>query len=460
LRPSAGAAADSVDGADVGIAPLSATQRFFFTTYGPSAHFNQAILLRARRPVTLGALRTACATLVARHGMLRARFLQRDGEWQQEVLAAAAVAPLVLALDLCASPDADDELQAHATHMQRGFALERAPLWSAVLYDLPEGQRLLLSAHHLIVDGVSWRVLVEDLERALNAQPLPPRSAPYAVWVDCQHRYAAAGLAAERSYWPPAAHFPTATDGGDRHVDRRAARVALSADVTRALLTDAHKAYATEINDLLIAAVAAAWRAWTGEARCALTLEGHGREPLGDELDVARTVGWFTSIFPVAFELPPHTDVGATIKHVKETLRAIPNRGAGYGILRFLAKPRVELAPLPPLAFNYLGRFDTGGDGWFVPAPEPGPATASPELALPWLELTAAVVGDEMDLVLAYSARRYDERAARAFLDHVRAELERVVEHTVQRENVELTASDFDYPDFTQESLDNFLRAL
>jgi non-ribosomal peptide synthase protein (TIGR01720 family) len=344
--------------------------------------------------------------------------------------------------------------------MQRGFALERAPLWSVVLYDLPDGQRLLLSAHHLIVDGVSWRVLVEDLERAFEAQALPPRSAPYAAWVEGQQRYAAAGLAAERAYWPPAAYLPAATDGGDRHADRRAVRLALSAGVTRALLTDAHKAYATEINDLLIAAVAAAWCAWTGETRCALTLEGHGREPLVEELDLARTVGWFTSIFPVAFELPPHTGVGATIKYVKETLRAIPNRGAGYGILRYLAEPRVELAPLPPLAFNYLGRFDTGADGWFAPAPEPGPETASPELALPWLELTAAVAGDEMDLALAYSARRYDERAARAFLEHVRAELERVVEHTLGREKTELTASDFDYADFTPESLDAFLRAL
>ncbi len=460
LRPSAGPAAGAVDGADVGIAPLSATQRFFFTTYGPSAHFNQAILLRPRRPVTLGALRAACATLAARHGMLRARFVQRDGAWQQEVLAAAAVEPLVLALDLRAAPDADDELQAHAAQMQRGFALERAPLWSAVLYDLPEGQRLLLSAHHLIVDGVSWRVLVEDLERTLSAQALPPSSAPYAAWVDRQHRYATAGLAAEHVYWPSPKYLPAATDGGDRYADRRDVRVALSAGVTRALLTGAHKAYATEINDLLIAAVVAAWRAWTGEMRCALTLEGHGREPLGDELDIARTVGWFTSVFPVAFELPPHTGVGATIKHVKETLRGIPNRGAGYGILRFLAEPRVELAPLPPLAFNYLGRFETGDDGWFAPAPEPGPATAAPELALPWLELTAAVVGEEMDLALAYSVRRYDERAARAFLDHVRAELERVVEHTLQREKAEFTASDFDYADFTPESLDDFLRAL
>jgi non-ribosomal peptide synthase protein (TIGR01720 family) len=227
------------------------------------------------------------------------------------------------------------------------------------------------------------------------------------------------------------------------------------------LLTDAHTAYATQINDLLIAAVACGWRAWTGERRCALTIEGHGREPLETELDLSRTIGWFTSFYPFAVELPANADTGGAIKVVKEALRAIPDRGAGYGILRYLTADGRRLPPLPPLAFNYLGQFDRDADGWFERAPEPGPATAAGDVRLPWpLELTAAVVEGRMELTLAYSARRYDAAAAASFLTLIQSELEGIVHHTSGRDATEHTASDFDYAGFSQEGLESFLRTL
>ena len=238
-------------------------------------------------------------------------------------------------------------------------------------------------------------------------------------------------------------------------------RTVLPENETSALLTTAHKAYSTEINDLLIAAIARAWYAWTGEAQCRLTVEGHGREPLGGEIDLSRTIGWFTSIYPVTIELPPAVPVGGAIKLVKETLRAVPNKGAGYGILRYMDGGEVALVPLPPLAFNYLGRFDSAGNGWFERAPEEAPATAAADLPVPWpLELTAAVIDGRMECALTYSGRHFDRAAAQSFLDRFRNELESIVQHTTSRRDTELTASDLDYTGLTQQGLDDFLSTL
>lgn len=468
LRPRASGEA-AATAPETGVAPLSSVGRFFFATYGPSAQFNQALLLRLRRPLTVELLRAACDALARHHGMLRARFVRRDGEWVQEILPADAVRASVESVDLRDRAGSSEELQRHAATVQARFSIDRAPLWSVVLYDLPDGQRLLLSAHHLIIDGVSWRIFVDDLESALdqlvqNRPPvLAPGSASYAAWAESQRAVAAGGLAAERAYWPLAegVRDDRRASAEDRYGDRRDVRVILTRELTRVLLTGAHAAYATQINDLLLAAVVCAWKAWSGDRRCAMTIEGHGREPLEADLDLTRTIGWFTSFYPFAIELPAGVETGGAIKLVKEALRAVPNRGAGYGILRYGTPDGDRLPPLPPLAFNYLGQFDRDPDGWFERAPEPGPATAGGDVRLPWpLEITAAVVDGRMELTLAYSARRYEERAAASLLGLVHDELEAIARHTSGRGATEHTASDFDYAGFDQESLESFLRTL
>jgi fengycin family lipopeptide synthetase B len=236
-------------------------------------------------------------------------------------------------------------------------------------------------------------------------------------------------------------------------------RAVLPEEVTSLLLTVAHKAYSTEINDLLITAVARGWCAWTGKSICALTLEGHGREPFDRDIDLSRTIGWFTSIYPVTIELTPAGDIRRAITSVKDTLRRIPHKGAGYGILRYIAGEEQTVVALPSLAFNYLGRFDS--DAWFERAPEDPPPTSAPDLPVPWpLEVTAAVVEGRLEYALTYSLKRFDRAAAQSFLDHFRRELEHVVHHTMSRAETELTASDIDYAGLTEQGLDDFLGTL
>ena len=144
-----------------------------------------------------------------------------------------------------------------------------------------------------------------------------------------------------------------------RHL-RQGSSIGLDAEQTRQLLQQAPAAYRTQVNDLLLTALARAVCRWSGQGSTLIQLEGHGREDLFDDIDLTRTVGWFTSLFPV--RLTPTADLGGSIKAIKEQLRAIPDKGMGYGVLRYLGDAATQAAlaalPQPRITFNYLGQFD------------------------------------------------------------------------------------------------------
>jgi hypothetical protein len=172
-------------------------------------------------------------------------------------------------------------------------------------------------------------------------------------------------LQGEYEYWrslqlSETARLPIDYEGGENSVaSRRVIGVALSEAQTEALLQQVPQVYHTQINDVLLTALAQALRNWTGAERHLIALEGHGREELFAEVDVSRTMGWFTSVFPVILDLAGANDVGVALKSIKEQLRAIPRRGIGYGILRYLSGiEEFTSAPQPQLVFNYLGQFD------------------------------------------------------------------------------------------------------
>ena len=209
------------------------------------------------------------------------------------------------------------------------------------------GQRLLLVVHHLVVDGVSWRVLLEDLQQALQqlaaGEPprLPGKTSAYQQWARRLVQHAQSpSLLAEAAYWH--AQYRDVTPGLPSQAVSHpvaqeicAVQTCLDPNLTRQLLQQAPAAYRTQVNDLLLTALAQVICAWTGQASTLVQLEGHGREDLFEDIDLSRTVGWFTSIFPV--KLTPALDAGASIKAVKEQLRAVPNKGIGFAILRYLA---------------------------------------------------------------------------------------------------------------------------
>jgi non-ribosomal peptide synthase protein (TIGR01720 family) len=265
-----------------------------------------------------------------------------------------------------------------ADEVHASFDLQRPPLLKAVLFHLGAGQRpyLFMAAHHLVIDGVSWRILQDDLDTAYQQAvrgeviDLGPKTTSFRDWsLGLSDHLAAGGLDDELDYWA------SALDGSELPVDgthprpgasSEAVSVLLTAEETEALLRRAPTVYRTRINDVLLAALAWSLSRWTGRDRVSVDLEGHGREDVLDGVDLSRTVGWFTSMFPVGLDMAISEDPDwrDLVRSVRRQLRAIPRNGFGYGPLRHLGSAEVRglLAAHgggPQISFNYLGQWDS-----------------------------------------------------------------------------------------------------
>jgi amino acid adenylation domain-containing protein/non-ribosomal peptide synthase protein (TIGR01720 family) len=364
-------------GRSEGGAPLTPVQHWFFALGNPEpSYWNQTFLFVVPGDLDSGALEAALADVAEHHDALRLRFRQSGGAWSQAFEDGAAP-PTLEVIEPGASPLAGGaaELETAATRYQSQLDISAGPMLRAVLFRGSAGGpgRLLLAIHHLVVDGISWRVLMADLESAYTqrlkgqAARLPAKTSSFQHWALGLARAAEAGeLSGEAEYWaavvadvPPP--IPRDGAGGTANLEgsSRVLVRELDPERTTALLREAPAAYNTQVNDVLLTAITEAVHEWTGAREVFLDLEGHGREDLVADADVSRTVGWFTSVFPVRFRAGGAADRGRRLLAVKETLRAIPRHGIGYGVLRYLARqPALAAAAEPEISVNYLGQFD------------------------------------------------------------------------------------------------------
>ncbi|MFB6420648.1 MULTISPECIES: non-ribosomal peptide synthetase [Bradyrhizobium] len=449
--------------------------RFFAEDIGNRDHWNQAVLLRPQIRVDWETLRRALLAVGEHHDALRLRFRQVDGAWQAEQ--GPPLTPSEL-LWLRASVGSATEITELARAAQESLSLSSGPLLRAVGMDRADGgQRLLLVIHHLVVDGVSWRILLEDLSLAYNqlqcgnSVTLPPKSDPYASWSERLRAYAStAELAAELPHWRDCgAGTPLPCDeehgGVDRVGDGGEVSLVFGADLTARLLEQAPAAYRTQVNDLLLAALVRAVSRWSPRDEVTVELEGHGREDIFADADVSRTVGWFTTAFPVRLK-NVDSDEASLIKAVKERLRAIPKRGLGYGVLRHLGseQQRHVLAQLaePQIVFNYLGRFDAsvGTTQLFTFAPESaGPSRSAMAPMRGWLNVTGLVRDGRLELSFGYGRKRYRSATIERLAAHYEAALRELVAHCCNGA-CGLTPSDVPLSGLAQADLDRLAMAL
>ncbi|VWD34050.1 non-ribosomal peptide synthetase [Burkholderia contaminans] len=357
-----------------------AQQRFFALDIPHPGHWNQSVAFDVRGPFDADAFARAFDALLTHHDAFRERFARgADGTWH----ASDAAKPYdALPFVEVAARDEADAL-ARFDALQRRLDLGRGPLACACAARLPDGStQLHLAIHHAIVDGVSWRILLDDLDTAYRAacERAPIRlSQPGLradVWASRLARAAtepASPFAGEAAYWGGMAQgddvVPDHPDVTTTNADAAAVVQTIDAALTRAALTDAHAAYRTQTIELLGAALALALAGVRGAASCRVELEGHGREALFDDVDASRTIGWLTSHYPVT--LPVAATASDTLCAVKDTLRAVPHKGLGFGVLAHYgdAATRAALAavPRPRVTFNYLGQFDAPRDATLVP---------------------------------------------------------------------------------------------
>ena len=355
-----------------GPVPLTPVQHWYFEQGGVGDDFTQCVHMELAYRPDVAALRAAVAALLTQHDALRARFSRTADGWRQRYAPVGSDDPLQV-VRLPDGADGDELARRTVAAAHAGLDLADGPVLRAVLFDRAgQPPELFLTAHHLVVDGVSWRILLADLERgyaqAAAGKPvdLGPKSTSYAQWARQLGEHAASGaLDAELDHWTAVeaatpAPLPVDGDAANTYGAERAVTVELDRDTTDALLRRVPGAYRTQVNDVLLAALGRVLAGWTGGSGLLLDLEGHGREELPD-VDLSRTVGWFTSIFPVALDIPAG-DWGELLKSVKEQLRAVPGRGLGYGALRYLRDGSgLGARPAPAVSFNHLGRLDAPG---------------------------------------------------------------------------------------------------
>jgi amino acid adenylation domain-containing protein/non-ribosomal peptide synthase protein (TIGR01720 family) len=463
--------------------PLTPIQRWFLAQPGEPGHFNQAIAVRLAPGVDPERLRRALHAVFEHHDALRLRFV-RDGDgWHQRPgprLAGPADVPLI-ARDLAdLAPDAARAaIAASARASQASLDLGRGPLTRIGLFTRGPDEPCVLVwiAHHLIVDAVSWRVLLDDLETAhrqlLTGHPielLPVRTSLRRWSAALAERAHAQDLAGARDFWraqvAPSALIPQdgpAPDAPDLVADQDEVVARLDPDTTRALLHRAAAAYHTEIGDLLLTALARALRDATGSDVVRLDLEGHGREVLGPQLDVSRTVGWFTTLFPLRLELKGR-DPGADILAVKEAVRRLPARGLDFGPLAWL-RPDSDLAAAPraQVCFNYLGQLDGGVTTALLRGfadVDLGPLHAPSRPRAHAITLDSFVADGALQVRGAFGRHQLRRETVAALVDRFLAALRDLVAHCLTPAAFGRSPSDFPAATLTQPDLDHLLARL
>ena len=384
-------------GAVTGRLPLTPIQRWFFDAHPVDPHhFNQSMFLEVSPDVRPEWLATAVHGLLTHHDALRLRFTQDGQEWSQDNAAPDTDIPFAV-VDLSGiAPDAREaRLAAETARIQSSLNPVSGPLMRAALFVFGSGQagRLLMVIHHLAVDAVSWRILLDDLERMYHqlrrGGDRPPGQDDVVSRVVALADRPRPGSGCRRTdllaTGPGHPHPEVPVDNpraaGDNTVASAAQVICrLARAETTALLKHVQQVYHTHINDVLLTALLQSTCQWTGSRTLLLDVEGHGREelahgqghmggapgsvsdgPSDGDIDLTRTVGWFTSIFPVRLELD-RDHPGEALKSVKEQLRRIPHHGIGYGLLRYLGQaPGLAGPAVPGISFNYLGQFDVAG---------------------------------------------------------------------------------------------------
>jgi amino acid adenylation domain-containing protein/non-ribosomal peptide synthase protein (TIGR01720 family) len=463
-----------------GPSPLTPIQRWFFEQNLESPHhFNQAVMLDLLRPVAASTFEAAFRQLLNQHDALRLRFNRERDTWRQ-IIADRDEHLLVAQVDL--SGLSEDQqmaaLETTAAQVQASLDIFAGPLARAVLFDRGTGKRVLalIVIHHLAVDAVSWHILLEDLETAIGQASngleivLPTSTTSYVEWSRALSEHALGrDIEKEIPYWTAETRKEQTRLSleDDRNIVGAAQTLVFSLDQeeTRAIVRQIPASHKAQVTDLLLAALAEAFVGVTGRRRLLVELEGHGREAIKEGIDLSRTVGWFTAIFPVCLNIEGASTPDQLLNSIKEQLRQVPNRGVGYGMLRYLSDDpamaeRLDAFPQAELSFNYLGHVDAGlrhSSLFEVSAVSAGPMRDLRQKRAYLIEINAGIVGGQLVLHWIYNTEQVDRRTIQEFADGFIASLKKLMAHCMSAAARGYIPSDFPLACLDQQQIDNLL---
>ncbi|NIV11782.1 MAG: hypothetical protein GWN62_11040 [Aliifodinibius sp.] len=460
--------------------PLLPIQQWFLEwDHTEPNHWNQAVLLETPQNFDAQAMQKTLQLLAAHHDTLRMSVKASSGGWTGHIDKAVEISMEHFDISSLAEKQRLETIEQEATRLHRSLNIKQGPIIRvAYFYFGPDTPgRLLLIVHHLAIDWVSWGILLDDLSRfyqgflqSFDPQiSLPPKTTSIKTWAEHLKEYAnSAILSDEIEFWISNTEkskrmLPADFSEGENTVaSEQAITVALPVDVTQQLLNEANQAYQTRAEELLLTALVKTFYDWTSDSSLFVGLEGHGRENLFKDLDLTRTVGWFTSYYPLCLKLEHPEDTGSSLKQIKEQLRTVPNRGVGYGILRYLAdRPEAEIlknSPYPQVLFNYLGRIGIllpeDGSLKLVSNGPVGRERSSKGLRRYLFEINSFIQDSRLHLSWIYSQNIYQQETINALSKNFLSNLSRIIAHCVEPEAGGFTPSDFPLADLDDGDLD------
>jgi len=365
-------------------------QWFFEQPFASPQHWNQGVVLRLPANIEVAQLMDFMRQLLRHHDALRLAVAASGQRYMAHL-------PLSEPARLNAAMLGEDGLQQALTELQADMqpAQGRHLAWALIDRLAGDARGLFIAVHHLAIDAVSWRILVDDLRRLAHGEALPAKTSSYRQWGEGLATYARRAEA-QLPYWrAELAGMPeTAPAGWAGSGAPCEQKLELSEALTRRL-QEATRHFAVDMRELLLAALTRALHGLGLGERQWIMLEGHGREAIDPVLDVSRTVGWFTSMFPLA--LRDQTDWPKLLRHAAEQLRRVPDKGVGYLPLRANPDFRAHL-PLPTVALNYLGVYQSGTDAWQALPIAPGRPSAADNPSAELISLHGGVFDGRLTL--------------------------------------------------------------
>ncbi|WP_160647578.1 non-ribosomal peptide synthetase [Chengkuizengella marina] len=460
-----------------GAVPLTPIQHWFFEQdFAMMNHWNQAVLLFSHDELVPEYIEEVFTRILEHHDALRMVYSTEKKQILQWNRGVQSELFQLHVFDLKEEFNEKDAMSLKEKELHRKIDLVNGPLVQLGIYKLNEGHYLQIIIHHLVVDGISWRILLEDIKNGyvslMNGEEIifPEKTDSFQKWVSCLDEYSKSReLLLELDYWkriedkilpeipkddPEPKMFETKETSLDNTFNMLS--IEFTYECTDNLLKKANKAYNTEINDLLLVALILTVHQWGGIDRFALDLEGHGREEVIQDIDISRTVSWFTSMYPIVLEYA-NVELPEQIKLTKERLREIPNKGIGYGILKYLTPTKLKMSNKfklePEFSFNYLGQFSTETDAQFhlVRMPYLSKTDFKNSHALHFFSFVA---NGKLQMILNYNIIQFKESTAQKILEFYQDNLLQVINHCLGREESELTPSDLTYSDLSMEELD------
>jgi amino acid adenylation domain-containing protein/non-ribosomal peptide synthase protein (TIGR01720 family) len=474
---------------EVELTPIQ--RRFFENNFTDPHHYNQALMIYKKDGFSEQITAAVFEKILHHHDALRMvyKFELRDpviGEKKVVIQENRGIPTDGKLFDLevfdfseLQQADIETRIQQESQRLQASIHLENGPLVKLALYKTVNGDHLLIVIHHLVVDTFSWRIIMEDFslgyrQMEKNEEPhFQEKTDSYRYWAQQLKEYAQSKeLLIELEYWKQIEQTKLETLPGDFYIEKEKRKnktnetvtVSLEEENTKKLLKEVNRVYNTEINDILLTALGLALHWWAGWEQAVINLEGHGRQGItrGIELDITRTVGWFSAEFPVVLDMTHAHDLAYEIKHIKETLRQIPNKGIGYGILRYLTpaghKPGACLSLEPGINFNYLGEFSRDNEpdnDVFTASPMSCGQTVSPGMESEYsIDINAVAAEGKLTVQIEYNRYEFKKSNIEKLADFYLSALEKIIQHCSQNREEELTISDYSAADLDEQELE------